>query len=199
MPDMRGQPPKDPDPPPGDPGPRRIVPEGSTPLRLYWIGGGAGPMVSAGIVILLGGVVASMAVAIYVYSEERVNLVEVGPGERFTVGPLAFLITLDGPREVDPDSAPLVGITVTAENPGRAEVSVSGGQFHLEAGGKRHQPVNMGLEGDLLRHVVGPGEQITRSTQFDVPYDPGERYDLLVRPLKEHASGDVARICLANC
>ena len=53
------------------------------------------------VVILFGAIIASMAVAIYMYSEYQVNFIETTAGKPVIVGPVEYTVTFEGTHEED--------------------------------------------------------------------------------------------------
>ena len=157
-------------------------------------------------VVVLGAIIGSMVIALYAYTLYQPNVIEVSQGEPVIVGPIEYAITFedahDGIGDVTPNDK-FVKIRINMANIDTQSATVSGGQFYfVDAAGKRHWPVygngTFGQE-DLLRDTLRAGEHITRTTQFDVPYNADEKYSVIIRPAKEHNSVDMAIVCLTGC
>ena len=163
-------------------------------------------MVRIGMVVVMGAIVGSMAIALFAYTLYQPNIIEVYQGEPARVGPIEYAITFEGVHEGSGDVVPndqFVRIRINMVNVGEESAAVSGGQFYfVDENGKRHWPIygngTFGQE-DLLRDVLQPGEHITRTTQFDVPFDDDATYYVYIRPAKEHGTTDYAVVCMTNC
>lgn len=163
-------------------------------------------MIRIGMIVVLGAVIGSMAIALYAYVLYQPNIIEVSHGEPVIVGPIEYAIIFedvhDGMNDVKPNDR-FVKIRINMMNVDAQSATVSGGQFYfIDAAGERHWPVygngTFGQE-DLLRETLQAGEHITRTTQFDVPFSSDEAYNVIIRPAKEHNSIDMAIVCLTNC
>ena len=163
-------------------------------------------MIRAGFVIVMGGIIISMAIALYAYTLYQPNVLETPHGEPVILGPMEYAVTFEGTNNGNDEFRPehtFVKIRVNMQNIAGHPATVSGGQFYIVgADGRPLQPVfgngTLGEE-DLLRETLQPGSHITRTTQFDIPFDDGSTYQLLIRPAKEHATSDHAVVCLRNC
>lgn len=163
-------------------------------------------VVRVGFVLVMGGVVASMIVAIYAYTLYQPNALEVPHGEPIILGPIEYAITFEGTNNGNDELRPehtFVRIRINMQNVAGYDATVNGGQFYIiGAGSSPKQPVfgngTFGQE-DLLRETLEPGSHITRTTQFDVPFDDESTYQVLIRPAKEHATPDHGVVCLINC
>ncbi len=178
----------------------------STATGLYVFNTMLDIMVSVVFVAVMGGVIISMAVAFYAYIIYQPNVLEVNDGEPVVVGPIEYTVifegTNDGNEEFRPENT-FVKVRIGMNNLDDMEHAVSGGQFYfVDSLGVRHWPSygNGTLhQEDLLRDVLQPGNSISRTTQFDVHFDSDERYEVIVRPAKEHNSLDVGIVCITNC
>ncbi|MYC79851.1 MAG: DUF4352 domain-containing protein [Cenarchaeum sp. SB0661_bin_35] len=163
-------------------------------------------MIQIGMVIVLGAVIGSMAIALYAYVLYQPNIIEVSHGEPVVVGPIEYAIVFEDIHDGIDDARPndrFVKIRINMMNVGTESATISGGQFYfVDTDGERHWPVygngTFGQE-DLLRETLQSGEHITRTTQFDVPYMDDETYSVIIRPAKEHNSMDMAVVCITNC
>ncbi len=163
-------------------------------------------MVRMGMVIVIGGIVASMVIAMYAYIQYQPNIIEVASGEPVVVGPVEYAITFegihDGNDEVRPEHT-FVEIRINMRNIDSSDVTVTGGQFYfVDADDVRHRPIygngTFAAE-DLFIEALQPDRAVTRTTQFDVPFDDLEQYKIIVRPAKDHESIDVGIVCITNC
>ena len=156
------------------------------------------------VAMVVGAIIASMLIAMYMYDEHRTEHVGVAAGQPVTVGPIEYTVSFEnthgGDKEEQPENV-FVMIALTAENKARERMILSGGQFYIEEeGGKRHQAVYGNFsQRDLLVEWLEPGDIVERSTQFDIPFDEDAKYSVLIRPQKEHNSNEVAVVCITNC
>ena len=157
------------------------------------------------VVMVVGLIIASMAIAMYMYSEYRTDYLEVAAGQPVMVGPVEYTASFENTHMGDKEEQPkhvYVMVKITAENKGNERALLSGGQMYIEEGinGKRHQAVYGNFsQKDLLVEWLEPGDSVERSTQFDIPFDEDATYNVLIRPQKEQSTNDVAAICIANC
>ena len=163
-------------------------------------------MIRIGMVLILGGIVGSMVIALYAYTLYQPNALDTPHGEPVVLGPLEYAVTFEGTDSGSDEFRPehtFVKIRINMQNVAEHEATVSGGQFYiLSTGGMPLQPRygngTLGQE-DLLLETLQPGSHITRTTQFDIPFDGDATYQVLIRPAKEHATPDHAIVCLTNC
>ncbi len=163
-------------------------------------------MVRIGVVLVMGAIIGSMVVAMFAWMQYQPTALEVPHGEPVVVGPVEYAVTFEGtnagvegfrPQEV------FVKIRVNMQNVAEQDAAVSGGQFHLGSSDMvRVQPVygngTLGEE-DMLLVDLQPGGHVTRTTQFDVPFDDDATYYVYIRPAKEHGTTDYAVVCMTNC
>ncbi|MCA9812633.1 MAG: DUF4352 domain-containing protein [Nitrosarchaeum sp.] len=161
-------------------------------------------MARMGFVIVIGAVIISMAVAMYMYYQYQPNYLTANAGEPVIVGPVEYTILLegthDGNKEKKPDNT-FVKIRINAKNISDEKVRISGGQFYLiDEKKQKHQPVYGPFSPeDLLDDWLEPNKPVSWTTQFDVPYDEHKQFSLTIKPLKPQSTLDVANICLMNC
>lgn len=154
--------------------------------------------------LVMGGIVASMAVALYAYDLYQPRIVHAAAGEPLEVGPVRYVIEYDGTHEGDEETRPegtFLKIRIKAVNKGFEDTRMSGGQFYvIHENGSRAQPVYGGFsDEDLLDATLRPGYESTWTTQFDVPLEEGASYQIGIRPTKEQESLDIGMVCLLNC
>ena len=162
-------------------------------------------MVRVGTVLIMGAIIGSMIIALVVYTLYQPTVIEVSRGEFATVGPVEYSVLFNGLYDGNENFVPsntFVSILIEMRNIHTETVSVSGAQFYiLDADGRLHWPVfgngTMGPE-DLLVVELEPATLVSRTTQFDVPYDQDATYKILVRPAKDQ-SGDPVIFCITNC
>ena len=156
------------------------------------------------VILVVAAIVASMAIAIYMYTEYRTNYVEVAAGQPVMVGPVEYTIVFENTHGGDKEEKPndiFVMIAITAENKGDQSTILSGGQFYIiDANNTKKQPTYGKFSAkDLLVEELKPGQIVERTTQFDIPFDEDSQYKILVRPQKEQSTMDVASVCITNC
>ncbi len=161
-------------------------------------------MAGIGAVVVIAAVIASMAAAMYMYTQYQTNFVEVAEGEPVTVGPVQYSVFFDGTHMGNKEKSPantFVRIKIDAENISGEKTRMSGGQFYLvDEKNQNHRAVYGEFTAtDLLDDVLEPGKPVSWTTQFDVPYDEEAQYKVVIRPTKQQSSVDTARICIANC
>ena len=161
-------------------------------------------MARIGLVIVIAAIVASMAAAMYMYTQYQTNFIEVAAGEPVVVGPVKYIVTFDGTHMGNKETLPentFVKIRIVAENISQEETRMSGGQFYLiDEKDQKHEAVfGEFSQEDLYGDYLQPGKPISRTTQFDVPYDEEKQYDIVIRPTKIQSTVDTAMICLTNC
>ena len=161
-------------------------------------------MAGIGLVIVIGAVIASMAVANFMYTQYTTNYIESVAGETITVGPVEYVIsfdgTHDGSKEVQPENT-FVKIGITAKNIGDEKTLLSGGQLYIvDEKEQKHEAVYGEFSSkDLLVEWIEPGKSIERMTQFDIPFDEEKQYKIIIRPQKEQSTVDTAVVCITNC
>ena len=155
------------------------------------------------VAIVVGAIIASMLIAMYMYDEHRTQHIEITAGQPVTIGPMEYTVSFEGTHGGDEEEQPenvFVMIALTAENKAQERMILSGGQFYIEDGGERHRAVYGNFsQKDLLVEWLEPGDIVERSTQFDIPFDEDAKYNVLIRPQKEHNSNEVAVVCITNC
>ena len=163
-------------------------------------------MIRIGMVLIFGGIVGSMAIALYAYTLYQPNEIMVPHGEPVILGPMEYAITFEGVNNGNDEFRPehaFVKVRVNMQNVAGYDATVSGGQFYIVTAGSMPQQPRFGNgtlgQEDLLRETLQPGTHITRTTQFDVPFSDEATYQVLIRPAKEHATPDHAIVCLTNC
>ena len=161
-------------------------------------------MARIGAVAVVGGVILSMAVALYMYEQYQTNFIEANAGEPVVVGPVQYSVVFDGTHmgnEKTPPEDTFVKIKIDAENISDEKTRMSGGQFYLvDERDQNHRPVYGGFSAtDLIDDWLEPGKPVSWTTQFDVPYDEEVQYKILIRPSKQQSTVDTARICITNC
>jgi hypothetical protein len=157
-----------------------------------------------GVVIVIGAIIASMGVAMFMYTQYQTNYIESSVGNIVTVGPVEYVITFEGTHQGDKDTIPentFVMIGITAKNISNEKTLLSGGQFYLvDEKDQKHKAVYGEFSSkDLLIAELDPDEPIERTTQFDIEFNEENQYKIIIRPQKEQSTVDTASICLTNC
>ena len=157
-----------------------------------------------GVVIVIGAIIVSMGVAMFMYTQYQTNYIESSVGNIVTVGPVEYVITFEGTHQGDKDTIPentFVMIGITAKNISNEKTLLSGGQFYLvDEKDQKHKAVYGEFSSkDLLMAGLDPDEPIERTTQFDIEFNEENQYKIIIRPQKEQSTVDTASICLTNC
>ncbi|MFB5618769.1 MAG: DUF4352 domain-containing protein [Candidatus Nitrosomaritimum aestuariumsis] len=157
-----------------------------------------------GVVIVIGAIIASMAIAMFMYTQYTTNFIESTAGETITVGPVEYVVTFEGTHEGSKEVVPenmFVMIGITAKNNSDEKTLLSGGQLYIvDEKEQKHEAVYGEFSSkDLLVEWLEPGESIERTTQFDIPFDEEKQYKIIIRPQKEQSTVDTALICITNC
>ena len=157
-----------------------------------------------GVVIVIGAIIASMGVAMFMYTQYQTNYIESSVGNTVTVGPVEYVITFEGTHQGDKDTIPentFVMIGITAKNVSDEKTILSGGQFYLvDEKDQKHKAVYGEFSSkDLLIVGLDPNDPIEITTQFDIEFDEENQYKIIIRPQKEQSTVDTASICLTNC
>lgn len=145
-----------------------------------------------------------MGAAIYTYTQYKTNFIIAEAGEPVIVGPIEYTITFDGTHKGNDKVAPeniFVKIRINAKNINNEETKISGSQFYLiDEKQQKYQAVYGGFSVEELSELwLKPDKQAMFTTQFDVPYDEQKQFSVVIRPLKQQSSVDIASICIINC
>lgn len=158
--------------------------------------------VIVGITIAIIG--ASMIFATYMYYEYQPHFIFVEAGQPVQVGPVIYTIEHLGMFNGDDDIKPknvFFQIKINAKNIDSSPTLLSGGQFYLlDENDSKYQAVFGDFSNtDLFNDELDPNASITKTTQFDIPFDEHMKYRIGVLPLKEQSSNDIGIICVFNC
>ncbi len=106
----------------------------------------------------------------------------------------------EGDNDIKPNEI-FFKIKIIAENVGSTTTLLSGGQFYLlDENDKKYRAVYGQFDNeDLYNDDLKPNESITRTTQFDIPFDDDMIYRIGILPTKEQSSKDIGIICVMNC
>lgn len=156
------------------------------------------------IVIVIAAIIASIGIAISYYVEFQPNFLNVNSGESVKVGPVKYIVEYIGNHEGNEKTRPqntFFQVSIIAENEGKEETRITGGQFYiLDKNDKKIQPVFGNFsENDLLTDMLRPNAAMSYTTQFDVPFSENEQYRIGILPTKEQSSRDIGIICVVNC
>ncbi len=154
--------------------------------------------------IIIAAIAASMLFATYMYNEYQPNFILVEAGQSVQVGPVIYIVEHLGMHEGDDDIKPneiFFKIKIIAENVGSTTTLLSGGQFYLlDENDKKYRAVYGEFDSeDQYNDDLKPNESITRTTQFDIPFDEDMKYRIGILPTKEQSSKDIGIICVMNC
>ncbi len=154
--------------------------------------------------IIIAAIAASMLFATYMFNEYQPNFILVEAGQPVQVGPIIYTVEHLGMHEGDDDIKPneiFFKINIIAENVGSTTTLLSGGQFYLlDENDKKYRAVYGEFDNeDLYNDDLKPNESITRTTQFDIPFDDDMIYRIGILPTKEQSSKDIGIICVMNC
>ena len=91
-------------------------------------------MAGLGVIIIIGAIIVSMGLAMFMYTQYTTNFIESVVGEKVTIGPVEYVITFEGThegnKEVKPENT-FVMIGITAKNTSDEKTIISGGQFYI--------------------------------------------------------------------
>ncbi len=154
--------------------------------------------------IIVAVIAASILFAFYMYYEFQPNFILVEAGQPVQVGPVIYTVEHLGMHEGDDDIKPneiFFKIQIIAENVGSTTTSLGGKQiFLLDENDNKYRPVYGEFDKeDLYNDDLKPNESITRTTQFDIPFDDDMKYRIAIWPTKEQSSMDIGIICVMNC
>ena len=154
--------------------------------------------------IIIAGIAVSIAFATFMYTEYQPNFINVQAGQPVQVGPVVYSVEYVGLHEGDKDIQPeenFFQIRINAENVGDTTTLLSGGQFYLlDETEKKYRAVFGDFsDEDLFNDDLKPNVPISRTTQFDIPFDENENYRIGILPMKEQSSNDIGIVCVLNC
>ena len=186
-------------------------------------------MVGIGTLIMLGVVIGSICISMYLFLDYRfVDVIDESDGS-VTVGGVEFSINHIGNYEIlekNKDYAEIektqaikgiatseiaegvyFQIQITAHNIGTETVRFTGGQFHLyEIDNTKYDAVYIGYDTsdgteELSLVDLLPDGFITVTTQFDIPYDDEMKYTIAIIPDRFGLQDSQERgfVCIKNC
>jgi len=186
-------------------------------------------MVGIGTLIMLGIVVGSICISMYLFLDDRYVDITGESYDMITVGGVEFHVNHIGNYEIleknkeyaeiekaqeikgistsEMAEGVYFQIQITAHNIGTETVRFTGGQFHLyDIDNTKYDAVHIGYdtsEGTEELSVVDllPDGFITVTTQFDIPYDDEMKYSIGIIPDRFGLQDSQERgfICIKNC
>jgi len=186
-------------------------------------------MAGIGTVIMLGIVVGSICVSMYLFLDQQIVTITGEPGNSITVGNVEFNIihignyeilektkeykelektqTVKGLATSEIAEGVYFQIQITAHNIGTETVRFSGGQFYLfDINQEKYDAIFIGYVGsdiieELSRVDLLPGSSVTVTTQFDIPYDEEMKYTVGILPDRFGFQDSQERgfVCIKNC
>ena len=186
-------------------------------------------MVGIGTFIMLGIVIGSICVSMYLFLDNQFVDIFEESGGSITVGNVEFYVNHIGNYEIlektkeytEIEKTQVVKglatseiaegvyfqIQITAHNIGTETVRFTGGQFFLfDIDNKKYDAVFIGYDSpdgtDELSVVdILPNSSITVTTQFDIPYDEGMKYTVGIIPDRFGLQDSQERgfVCIKNC
>ncbi|MDH5569297.1 MAG: DUF4352 domain-containing protein [Nitrosopumilus sp.] len=161
-------------------------------------------MAGLGVIIIIGAIIVSMGLTMFMYTQYTTNFIESVVGEKVTIGPVEYVITFEGThegnKEVKPENT-FVMIGITAKNTSDEKTIISGGQFYIvDEKDQKHEAVYGEFSSkDLFLETLEPNKPTERTTQFDIPFDEENQYKIIIRPQKDQSTVDTAVVCITNC
>ena len=186
-------------------------------------------MVGIGTFIMLGIVVGSICVSMYLFLDSQLVDITEESGDSITVNNVEFNIshignyeTLEKTKEYKEfeKTQAIKGlatseiaegvyfqIQITAHNIGTETVRFSGGQFYLyDINQEKYDAVFVGYAGsDIIEELsmidLLPDSSVTVTTQFDIPYDEEMKYTVGILPDRFGLQDSEERgfVCIKNC
>jgi len=186
-------------------------------------------MVGIGTLIMLGIVVGSICISMYLFLDDRYVDITGESYDTITVGGVEFYVNHIGNYEIleknkeyaeiekaqeikgistsEMAEGVYFQIQITAHNIGTETVRFTGGQFHLyDIDNTKYDAVHIGYdtsEGTEELSVVDllPNGSVTVTTQFDIPYDDEMKYSIGIIPDRFGLQDSQERgfICIKNC
>ena len=186
-------------------------------------------MVGIGTFIMLGIVVGSICVSMYLFLDNQLVDITEESGDSITVNNVEFNIshignyeTIEKTKEYKEleKTQTIKGLTtseiaegvyfqiqITAHNIGTETVRFSGGQFYLyDINQEKYDAVFVGYAGsDIIEELsmidLLPDSSVTVTTQFDIPYDEEMTYTVGILPDRFGLQDSEERgfVCIKNC
>jgi len=186
-------------------------------------------MVGIGTLIMLGIVVGSICISMYLFFDDRYVDITGESYDTITVGGVEFYVNHIGNYEIlektkeyteiektqatkgiatsEIAEGVYFQIQITAHNIGAETVRFSGGQFYLfDINQEKYDAVFIGYAGsDIIEELsmvdLLPGSSVTVTTQFDIPYDEEMKYTIGILPDRFGLQESQERgfVCIKNC
>jgi len=186
-------------------------------------------MAGIGTFIMLGIVVGSICVSMYLFLDNQVVNVTEESGDSITMGNVEFYVSYIGNHELlektkeyaeiektqevkglatsEKAEGVYFQIQITAHNIGTETVRFTGGQFHLyDIDKTKYDAVFIGYADsggieELSVVDLLPNGSVTITTQFDIPYDDEMRYTVGIIPDRFGLQDSQERgfVCMKNC
>ena len=186
-------------------------------------------MLGIGTLIMLGIVIGSICISMYLFLDYRYVDVTGELGDSITVGDIKFYINHIGNYEIlektkeyaeieksqeikglatsEKAEGVYFQIEITAHNIGTETVRFTGGQFHLyDIDRTKYDAVFIGYadSGDIEELSVVdllPNSSVTVTTQFDIPYNDEMKYSIGIIPDRYGLQDSQERgfVCIKNC
>jgi hypothetical protein len=182
-------------------------------------------MIGFGTLVILGVVIGSVSVSMFLFIDNLTIDVTSESGEPVQVGDVKFDIQFVSNYEIlekkseylefekelivkgistseTPDGI-YFQIQITAHNMGTETVRITGGQIHLfDSNNTKYDAVFIGYGDDELSIIdLEPNNSVTVTTQFDIPYDDQMKYSVGIIPDRYGLQDSQERgfICVKNC
>jgi hypothetical protein len=186
-------------------------------------------MAGIGTFIMLGIVIGSISVSMYLFLDGQMVTITGEPGNSITVGNVEFNIIHIGNYEIlektkeykeiektqaikglatsEMAEGVYFQIQITAHNIGSKTVKITGGQIYLyDINQEKYDAVFVGYAGsDIIEELSAidllPDSSVTVTTQFDIPYDDKMQYTVGILPDRFGLQDSEERgfICIKNC
>jgi len=186
-------------------------------------------MVGIGTLIMLGIVIGSICISMYLFLDNQIVDVTGKSGDSIIVNNVEFNISHIGNYEIlektkeyteIEKTQAIKGLTtsekaegvyfqiqITAHNIGTETVRFTGGQFYLfDINQEKYDAIFIGYAGsdiieELSRVDLLPGSSVTVTTQFDIPYDEEMKYTVGILPDRFGLQESQERgfVCIKNC
>jgi len=186
-------------------------------------------MAGIGTFIMLGIVIGSISISLYLFLDERLVDITEESGDLITVSNVEFNISYIGNyeslektkeyKEIEKTQA-IKGlatseiaegvyfqIQITAHNTGTETVKFTGGQFYLfDINQEKYDAVFVGYADSGMIEELSvidllPDSSVTVTTQFDIPYDDKMQYTVGILPDRFGLQDSEERgfVCIKNC
>lgn len=166
-------------------------------------------MVKIGIIVVMGGVIATMVIAMIFFWNYQPNVIQVEAGQGVIVGPVEYMLIYQGIQKGDArteSDSTFMKVDITAKDVDTGEsVLTKKSQFSLhDKQGKKTSPTHgVFIEDNDIDDAQTPDKKPTKITAFfpiqDETLDDEFSYVITIRPTKEQRSTDIAVVCMTNC